>query len=88
MSKSPRISHMTSAGAEATTHTILAEIDFTVQRDGDSQSVHIADMLCGTVLELLKKKAEQQARLNPGDYTMKLLVSIVGEESETETPSE
>lgn len=55
---------------------VLADVDIEVYEDDEIPHIHIADAIYHTVLEKTKK---EKAVLQPGEYTIRLMASIVCE---------
>ena len=80
MSKKNDLNILSSDGGMGTVQ-ILADVDVDVTSDGgDDESLHIADMLYRVILERIR--TQPTAVLKPGSYTVRVMITIVGEEDD------
>jgi hypothetical protein len=61
--------------ADGNSIQLIADVDVDVE--GDTGTVHLADVLYKAILE--KTREQEEARLKPGGYTIRLMAMIVGD---------
>ncbi len=68
--------------ADGESMQLIADMDINVvgQDGNDEDFIHLADVLYGAVLQ--RTRGQDKAVLKPGKYTVRLMVTIVGEPDE------